>query len=136
MRLDGPIFTAAALLVLVATAGEAQRRRGNGDFGQFFGSPDDYYTPPEYNGNPAYDGRFTFARIWYRGYDHWAGREGPGWSHDYPDAEENFSKILRDITNMNPFIEEQGKAGPIIGSALVKLDDPELFKYPVSYMFD
>lgn len=116
-----------------AERADAQQRRGGG-FGRFFGGPDDYYTPPEFNGNPAYDGRFTFARIWYRGYEHWAGREGPGWSHDYPDAEENFSKILRDVTNMSPFIEEASKNGPIIGSALVKLDDPLLFKYPVSYM--
>ena len=134
MRHYAGMLAAAGLLVLIASTGEAQRRRGNGGFGQFFGGPDDYYTPPEFNGNPPYDGRFTFARIWYRGYDHWAGREGPGWSHDYPDAEVNFAKILRDVTNMNPFVEVQGKQGPIIGSALVKLDDPELFKYPVSYM--
>ena len=76
MRHLGAAVTALALLALVASTSEAQRRRGNG-FGQFFGGPDDYYTPPEFNGNPPYDGRFTFARIWYRGYDHWAGREGP-----------------------------------------------------------
>ena len=59
-----------------------------------------------------------------------SGREGPGWSHDYPDAEENFTKILRDITIVRPFVE----AGPMVGSVLVALDDPPLFKYPVSYM--
>ena len=31
---------------------------------------------------------------------------------------------------MRPFVE----AGPIVGSAIVALDDPLLFKYPVSYM--
>lgn len=134
MRRRTAALAAGACLLVAVSSSEAQRRRGDGGFGQFFGGPDDYYTPPAYNGNPRYDGRFTFARIWYRGFEHWAGPEGPGWSHDYPDAEENFSKILRDITNVNPFIEEQGKNGPIIGSALVKLDDPELFKYPVSYM--
>jgi hypothetical protein len=111
--------------VAVAAAG-AQRRNG---FNQYFGSPDEYYQPPAFRGNPQYDGRFTFARIKYRGFEHF-GREGPGWSHDYPDAEENFTKILRDITVVHPFVE----AGPIVGSAIVTLDDPALFKYPVSYM--
>ena len=31
---------------------------------------------------------------------------------------------------MRPFVE----AGPIVGSALVAMDDPAVFKYPVSYM--
>jgi hypothetical protein len=115
-------------LGLIAAIPAAAQRRGG--FNQYFGSPDEFYQPPAFHGNPQYDGRFTFARIQYRGFEHWAGREGPGWSHDYPDAEENFVKILRDITIVHPFVEE----GPIVGSALVKLDDPALFKYPVSYM--
>jgi uncharacterized protein DUF4159 len=134
MRLDAVVITALGLVVLAASTGDAQRRRGGGGFGGYFGSPDEFYQPPMFNGNPAYDGHFTFARVQYRGFDHFSGREGPGWSHDYPDAEENLSKILRDITNINPFVEEQGKSGPIVGSALVRLDDPNLFKYPVSYM--
>jgi hypothetical protein len=119
------VWTVVLGSVAVAAAG-AQRRNG---FNQYFGGPEDYYQPPAYHGNPQYDGRFTFARIKYRGFEHF-GREGPGWSHDYPDAEENFTKILRDITIVHPFVE----AGPIVGSAIVTLDDPALFKYPVSYM--
>ena len=57
-------------------------------------------------------------------------RKGPGWSHDYPDAEENFTKILRDVTAVRPFIEQ----GPMVGSVLVELSDSTLFRYPVSYM--
>jgi Domain of unknown function (DUF4159) len=114
----------------VATVAGAQTRRPRGNFNRYFGDPNEFYQPPQYHGNPAYDGRFTFARIRYRGFDHFSGREGPGWSHDYPDAEENFTKILRDISTVRPFVE----AGPIVGSALVALDDPDLFKYPVSYM--
>ena len=124
---------ACALSALALSAGSAQtrpRRGGGGGFGGYFGSSDEMYQPPEFAGNLPYDGRFTFARIRYKGYEHWAGREGPGWSHDYPDAEENFSKILRDITNVHPFIEQ----GPMVGSVLVAVDDPLLFKYPVSYM--
>jgi len=111
-----------------APADAQGRRRGGGFPG--FGNADEFYTPPDFHGNPSYDGRFTFARIKYRGYLHWSGREGPGWSHDYPDAEQNFTKILRDISVVRPFVE----AGPIVGSALVALDEPELFRYPVSYM--
>jgi hypothetical protein len=119
-------FCIVAIGMAAASPAAAQRRNG---FNQYFGSPDDYYPPPAFHGNPQYDGRFTFARIKYRGFEKF-GREGPGWSHDYPDAEENFTKILRDITIVNPFVE----AGPIVGSAIVTLDDPALFKYPVSYM--
>jgi len=121
---------AVVLLGVLAMTAGAQRRRNNGYYAQALGGPNDYYVPPAYHGNPPYDGRFTFARIKYRGFEHWSGREGPGWSHDYPDAEENFTKIMRDITVMHPFVQE----GPIVGSAIVALDDPALFKYPVSYM--
>ncbi len=120
----------ALALVASALAPAGAQRRGGGYYNQYFGGPDDMYQPPDFHGNPVYDGRFTFARIRYRGYAHFAGREGPGWSHDYVDADENLVKILRDITNVNPFVQ----AGPIVGSALVALDDPALFKYPVSYM--
>jgi hypothetical protein len=116
---------AGALCAAASVVASAQRR----GFNQYFGSSDEFYQPPAWHGNPPYDGRFTFARIKYRGFLH-PSPEGPGWSHDYPDAEENFSKILRDITAVHPFVE----AGPIVGSAIVALDDPALFKYPVSYM--
>jgi hypothetical protein len=120
------VSVAIASLVVTATA-RAQRRPGG--FNRNMGSSDDFYVPPDFQGNPAYDGRFTFARIKYRGFAKF-GREGPGWSHDYPRAEENFMRILRDITVVRPFVEQ----GPIIGSAIIALDDPLLFKYPVSYM--
>jgi hypothetical protein len=130
MRRARVAVLAFALGVVALRSGAAQRRPGGGGFNQYFGGPDEYYQPPAFHGNPQYDGRFTFARIKYRGFDHFSGREGPGWSHDYPDAEENFAKILRDVTIVNPFVE----SGPIVGSAIVTLDDPALFKYPVSYM--
>jgi hypothetical protein len=112
------------------TANAQTRPRRGGGYGALLGGPDDMYVPPGFHGNVPYDGRFTFARIRYRGYEHWAGPEGPGWAHDYPDADENFAKILRDVTLVHPFVEQ----GPMVGSVLVALDDPLLFKYPVSYM--
>jgi len=115
-----------SILLIASTVAGAQRRRG---FDQYFGGPEDMYQPPAFHGNVPYDGRFTFARIRYRGFEHF-GQEGPGWSHDYPDAEENFTKILRDVTIVRPFLQQ----GPMVGSVLIALDDPDLFKYPVSYM--
>jgi hypothetical protein len=122
------VLAGLAGLVVVDSAA-AQRGRRPSRLAQQFGGENDMYQPPAYHGNPAYDGRFTFARIRYRGFMHFT-QEGPGWSHDYPDAEENFTKILRDISMVRPFVQD----GPIVGSALVALDDPALFKYPVSYM--
>jgi hypothetical protein len=115
-----------ALVAVALVPAHAQRGRG---FNRYFGSPDEMYQPPAFHGNVPYDGRFTFARIRYRGFEHFS-QEGPGWSHDYPDAEENFSKILRDVTAIRPFVEQ----GPMVGSVLIELSDPLLFKYPVSYM--
>jgi hypothetical protein len=118
-----------AMLALVPVSADAQRRGGGRNFSQYFGGQNDMYQPPAFHGNVPYDGRFTFARIRYKGFEHFS-QEGPGWSHDYPDAEENFSKILRDVTAIRPFVE----SGPMVGSVLVELNDPLLFKYPVSYM--
>ncbi len=126
-------LAACATLSVVQDAG-AQRggrpQRGRGfDMGAL-GDPNGFYVPPDFMGNPPYDGRFTFARIKYRGYGRWSGREGPGWSHDYPDADVHFVKIVREITSMRPFTD----AGKVLGGAIVALDEPLLFKYPVAYL--
>ena len=116
-------------LCLVAAGAQAQRGRGRPDFSQMLGDPNSYYTPPDFRGNEPYDGRFTFARIKYRGFAHFS-REGPGWSHDYPRSESHLMRIMRDVTSIRPFIED----GPRMGGVIVALDSPELFKYPVSYL--
>jgi hypothetical protein len=95
----------------------------------YSGDPNEFYVPPDFNGNVPYDGRFTFARIKYRGYDHF-GPEGPGWSHDYPRAEEHLMRIMREISTIRPFIERSG----MLGGVIVALDEKELFKYPVAYL--
>jgi hypothetical protein len=83
--------------------------------------------------NPRYDGRFTFARLKYNSDDtrsfYYCGL--PAWAHGYTScrggerAEESLMKILNEISFLNPHIEE---------SVVVGLSDPELFKYPVTYM--
>ena len=120
---------AGVLLALVAhAAASAQDRGERRGFMRYFGDPNEFYTPPQYRGNVKYDGRFTWARIKYRGYAH-MGPEGPGWSHDYPRSDVHLMKILREVTALRPFIERDG----IQGSNLFALDDPELMKYPVAY---
>ena len=125
-----------ALLCLVAALpivdAEAQQR-GGGEFGRMrrmMGDPSEFFVPPDFRGNIPYDGRFVFARIKYRGYSHFSGREGPGWSHDYPRAESHLMRIMREITTLRPFIESEAA----IGGNIFALDDPELFKYPVAYL--
>jgi len=126
-RTAAAVALGLTMIALMSTTAEAQRRGRN--FQRAFGNADDMYQPPAFHGNVPYDGRFTFARIRYRGFEHFS-QEGPGWSHDYPDAEENLTKILRDVTAIRPFVEQ----GPMVGSVLIELSDSLLFRYPVSYM--
>jgi Domain of unknown function (DUF4159) len=117
------LFIAAGPTIAdVADAQEERPRRGRR--WRFGGQDGDYYVPPDFTGNTRYDGKFTFARIKYRGMGCFA-PEGPGWAHDYPVGERNLMQILRDVTSMRPFME---------GGNILALDDPELFKYPVAYL--
>ena len=125
-RLLAPLL-GITVLVWLAPHAEAQRDFGRRRF--YGGDPNEFYVPPDWKGNVPYDGRFTFARIKYRGYERFM-QEGPGWSHDYPRAEEHLMRIIREITAMRPFVESP----EAIGSNLFALDDPELMKYPVAYL--
>ena len=117
-----------ALVALTATA-DAQRNRGGGGLGRYFGDPNEFYVPPGYSANPPYDGRFTFARIKYRGYAHFT-EEGPGWAHDFPRADVHLMKLMRELTSVRPFVEK----GPVTGGAIIAMDDPTIFRYPVAYL--
>ena len=83
----------------------------------------------EIQGNTPYDGRFTFVRLKYATpygrFGNWIGDGGVPWSHDYPDGEVHFSKILQELTLLNIRTN---------GSNILAIDDPELFNYPVAYM--
>jgi hypothetical protein len=117
------IGLALAAVTTAAVAGVAgsspQRPR---DLGRSF----DQGPMLEVQGNTPYDGRFVFVRLRYNtGF--FGGRRGggPQWSHDYPRGEVHFTKILKEITFVNPRLD---------GSNILALDDPELFKYPIAYM--
>lgn len=82
--------------------------------------------PPVHN--VPYDARLTFARLSYT-----SGPGGyyyhglPAWAHGYADAEHNLMHILDGLIDfkLKPHIEE---------SNVFALDDPELCKFPISYM--
>lgn len=83
----------------------------------------------EVQGNTPYDGRFVFVRLRYSAafgrWGNWIGDGGVPWSHDYPDGEVHFSKILEELTFLDVRTD---------GSNILAIDDPELFNYPVAYM--
>jgi hypothetical protein len=75
-----------------------------------------------------YDGRLTFARIRFEPRTTWGGNWAngmPAWGHDYPRAERNFMRLLDDISAARAYMD---------GSRIVRLDDPELFRYPIAYL--
>jgi hypothetical protein len=99
------VFLLAAALALPALA-----QRGGG---RRFGSG----LMPREASPVTYDGRFVIVRLWYSGYR--------GWSFDYPDMEQNLTLILNEITAI--------PARPD-GSHILRMDDPELLKYPIAYL--
>jgi hypothetical protein len=77
--------------------------------------------------NIPYDGRFTFARLSYttnspEGYYY---RGLPAWAHGYDLAERNLMQILNSLSTVRPRLET---------GVVYSLDDPQLFKYPLTYM--
>lgn len=78
----------------------------------------------------AYDGRFTFVRLrWTSDFgSSWRrGGFGAAWNHDYPRAEHHLALILRELTALNLRTDE---------SLVLTLDDPELFNYPIAFMWE
>ena len=78
---------------------------------------------------PRIENRFTMGRVRFStGFSGFGrGRRGGGgapWAHDWPDSEENFMKILAEVTkiDVNP-------GGHIIG-----FDTEDCFKYPIAYL--
>jgi hypothetical protein len=83
--------------------------------------------------NAPYDGRYHFVRIeWGRGGGlgrFGRGRRwgGPEWAHDYPRADFNFLAILQETT----YVRSGDRA-----SNVVRFDDPELFRHPITYIVE
>jgi hypothetical protein len=90
--------------------------------------PAQFDVPGQYRSVMTYDGRFTFVRLRW-GSDFAFSRRGFGsaWNHDYPRAEQHLGMILQELTNLDIHTD---------GSLILTLDDPELFKYPVAFMWE
>jgi hypothetical protein len=93
-------------------------------FAQFQLFDNRQFEPPV--GNRPYDGHFVLARLKYTtgpgGYYY---RGLPAWAHGYAEAEQNLMKIVNDLSLLAPALEARNA---------YSLDDPELCRYPVSYM--
>jgi hypothetical protein len=73
-----------------------------------------------------YDGQFTFVRLrWNSGLGR--GGFGAAWNHDLPRAEQHLAMIVRELSLVNMRTD---------GSRILMLDDPELFKYPIAFMWE
>lgn len=87
--------------------------------------------PPQDFPNVPYDATYTFVRVRFnswggRGFGRGFGRGGgPGWAHDYPYADDNFVKILDEITLLGPNTK---------GTNIIDADDPELHRHPIAYV--
>jgi Domain of unknown function (DUF4159) len=108
---------AGAVMLVLLTVGvsSALAQRGGG-----FGGRRSIPVEP----NAKYDGRYTFVRLRYGPAVAYVGQRVQ-WSHDYPTGERHFMKILNELTTLNAHVEE---------TSIIGFDDPEIFKYPVSYM--
>lgn len=104
------------LLIVVACAATARAQRGGG-FG-FRGRA--IAVEP----NAPYTGQFTFVRLRYGPATEFVSQRIP-WSHDYPAGERHFVQILNEVSLLGPRLQEVNILG---------FDDPEIFRYPVSYM--
>jgi hypothetical protein len=77
--------------------------------------------------NPSYDGQFTLVRLKWGSGLRSRGGWGSAWNHDYPRAEQHLAMILKELTALDVRTD---------ASRILSLDDPELFKYPIAFMWE
>ena len=105
---------AAAALVVTATVTTAQFRSSE----------------QSHSTDLRYDGKFTFLRLrWSSGFGGFSRRGGfnAAWNHDVPRAERHLALIMTELTAVDMHTH---------GSRVLGLDDPELFDFPIAYMWE
>lgn len=83
--------------------------------------------PVPFSDAVSYDGRATFVRLRWRSDGRFSRGWSTAWDHDYPRAEQHLSQILRELTHLDIRID---------GSRILTLDDPELFRFPIAFMWE
>ncbi|MGE3508049.1 MAG: DUF4159 domain-containing protein [Vicinamibacterales bacterium] len=74
------------------------------------------------------DGRYTFVRLrWRPDGGRARGFWSSAWDHDYPRAEQHLVRILAEVTLLDVHLD---------GSRVLTLDDPDLFRYPIAFMWE
>ena len=113
-------FVLLAVLLIAAAAAQPPGRRPRG------GAP---ATPLEatYRNDVEYDGRAVFVRLMWRNGGSSRGFWSTAWDHDYPRAEQHLSQILHELTALDIRLD---------GSRILTLDDPELAKFPIAFMWE
>jgi len=115
MRLRRIVRIGITLVLAASTTAAAAVQRG----GMFRMEPARYDRVP-------YDGRFVFTRLRYNAVGS-LGRGSNAWNHDYPRADRHLPLLLRELTAVNPNLD---------ASNILDLEDPEIFKNPVLYMWE
>lgn len=110
----------SALLLCLASPGEAQRFRGGGG----------YSTVRVGSGLPDIPGGFTLCRLAYDSYR--SDRSGSGWDTDFPNADRNLPTRLGELTPTPVSRWSDGQPG----HAIVRPSDPDLFRCPFLYATD
>ena len=104
------LFAVAVVLVAVATVGHTQGRRVSG-----------------VTQVVPYDGKLVFTRIAYNTGLRGFGSNSNAWNHDYPTADRNVAALVDYISHARVRLD---------GTNVLELDDPEIFRNPVLYIWE
>ena len=129
--MTGRILSLAALVAVPATAASLYFTSGDSSLPLEDSPAATAPALPQVADNLPYNGSFTFVRIRFSSGRNFAdfggfGRGGGApWSHDFPFADNNFVKILDEVTGLEPNLD---------GSNVIDASDGALMRYPVAYM--
>lgn len=105
------VFVVAAVVCAVAGVGYSQGRRAPSGVRQVV----------------PYDGRLVFTRIAYNTGLGGFGFNSNAWNHDYPAADRNVGALIDYISHARVRLD---------GTNVLTLDDPEIFRNPVLYIWE